>query len=499
MAIKHATTKAAGQKLFAVADWNADHSADINLVVNLNADLLDGNHASAFLTAEADTLQSVTNRGNTTTNMIIGSDKIATLNGKEIMSTDATSLADFYTGSHMAAGADQWSVWNAKFLNGAIVDFWHFFRDWGGTDDLFIENWMAPTKKIFLKNPTSTPHTFTSTLADGTKPFTITSTTLNTNLNADLWDGYQFSDYLNQAVKTTSSPQFAELKVGAGTKYGMIYNEKAYYSSSASDTPSMNTEDGTNNYLGSGAYWGIRTGTTNHEFNLDMYNAGSVGTAIKVLQNKNVYMPTKLSVGASTLYGAMDVYGGPLLQFSGTTTGTGVTLEGSATANQPAKVYSNYLTGANVPLWLGTYADQDAVVINTDSSVDITNAGTGIGLDIHGASYPSLRLISAGANGGQAVFTSSTKSWYQYLQANDLIFNDGADRVTFQAGGNVGIGTAVPTALLDVNSDILRLRTAKTPANAGDTGNAGDICWDANYIYVCTATNTWKRSAIATW
>ena len=39
----------------------------------------------------------------------------------------------------------------------------------------------------------------------------------------------------------------------------------------------------------------------------------------------------------------------------------------------------------------------------------------------------------------------------------------------------------------------------KTPANAGDTGTKGEICWDASYIYVCTATDTWKRVAIATW
>jgi len=38
-----------------------------------------------------------------------------------------------------------------------------------------------------------------------------------------------------------------------------------------------------------------------------------------------------------------------------------------------------------------------------------------------------------------------------------------------------------------------------TPSSASDTGATGTICWDANYIYVCTATNTWKRSAIATW
>ena len=46
---------------------------------------------------------------------------------------------------------------------------------------------------------------------------------------------------------------------------------------------------------------------------------------------------------------------------------------------------------------------------------------------------------------------------------------------------------------------ILRLDTAKTPASASDTGNAGEICWDASYIYVCTATNTWKRTPILTW
>ena len=50
---------------------------------------------------------------------------------------------------------------------------------------------------------------FVSDIAIGTQPYACTSTTLNTNLNADLWDGYQFADYLDQAVKTTSAPQFA--------------------------------------------------------------------------------------------------------------------------------------------------------------------------------------------------------------------------------------------------------------------------------------------------
>jgi hypothetical protein len=37
------------------------------------------------------------------------------------------------------------------------------------------------------------------------------------------------------------------------------------------------------------------------------------------------------------------------------------------------------------------------------------------------------------------------------------------------------------------------------PASATATGTAGDIRYDADYIYICTATNTWKRASIATW
>jgi hypothetical protein len=39
----------------------------------------------------------------------------------------------------------------------------------------------------------------------------------------------------------------------------------------------------------------------------------------------------------------------------------------------------------------------------------------------------------------------------------------------------------------------------KTPSSASDTGVVGEIAWDSDYIYICTATNTWKRVAISTW
>lgn len=43
------------------------------------------------------------------------------------------------------------------------------------------------------------------------------------------------------------------------------------------------------------------------------------------------------------------------------------------------------------------------------------------------------------------------------------------------------------------------LITKRTPTSATDVGSIGQWCYDDNYIYVCIATNTWKRSALSTW
>ena len=65
--------------------------------------------------------------------------------------------------------------------------------------------------------------------------------------------------------------------------------------------------------------------------------------------------------------------------------------------------------------------------------------------------------------------------------------------------GNLGLDIAEPTARLDINSNTMRLRSSNTPASGNALGNTGDICWDSNYIYVCTSTNNWKRSSLTGW
>jgi len=105
--------------------------------------------------------------------------------------------------------------------------------------------------------------------------------------------------------------------------------------------------------------------------------------------------------------------------------------------------------------------------------------------------------------------SSSLSSSGEFMsgQSGRLFRIDGVDQATntvnthilFVTGsGQVGIGTNAPSEALDVNSDAIRIRTSQTPSSDGDTGTAGMICWDANYIYVCVAIDTWKRATLAT-
>lgn len=73
-------------------------------------------------------------------------------------------------------------------------------------------------------------------------------------------------------------------------------------------------------------------------------------------------------------------------------------------------------------------------------------------------------------------------------------------RPTLQTVTRGGAETTDNVSFGEVTAAQFKLSALNTaPASAVDTGTEGDVRIDADYIYVCTATDTWKRVAIATW
>jgi len=67
-------------------------------------------------------------------------------------------------------------------------------------------------------------------------------------------------------------------------------------------------------------------------------------------------------------------------------------------------------------------------------------------------------------------------------------------------GGNViwNDGLVIDLTNGNVTTDVLMVGS-NPPATALAAGTAGTITYDASYIYVCIAANTWKRAALSTW
>ena len=66
------------------------------------------------------------------------------------------------------------------------------------------------------------------------------------------------------------------------------------------------------------------------------------------------------------------------------------------------------------------------------------------------------------------------------------------------SAGVMEVNNGTPGTLATLRAK-LRIETDAAPASATDTGSAGQIRWDSGFVYVCTATDTWKRAALSTW
>jgi hypothetical protein len=140
-------------------------------------------------------------------------------------------------------------------------------------------------------------------------------------------------------------------------------------------------------------------------------------------------------------------------------------------------------SGLTTNLWL------NGALIDTDTHADIYSLFTSTAS--FGVQAPSTNFLRNGTIDDPRIYNralSAEEIWELYQNPGGNKINDMEVSVTPTMNSIVARGP----------DGRIRLST-HTPATAGAAGTVGQIAYDASYIYICTATNTWKRVAIASW
>ena len=106
---------------------------------------------------------------------------------------------------------------------------------------------------------------------------------------------------------------------------------------------------------------------------------------------------------------------------------------------------------------------------------------------------------------GTSVFIGRNASPGGNAQTNQIViganaFGDGTGTTVIGTTSTVSTrvaGTSISVFIVSGNE--VRILNSSTPASATATGTTGGVRWDADYLYVATATNNWKRVKVRTW
>jgi|GEM_PF-2309390 len=207
--------------------------------------------------------------------------------------------------------------------------------------------------------------------------------------------------------------------------------------------------------------------------------------------------------------------------------GAGVVEEIACTAAGRALLDDADNAAQRTTLGLGTMATQSAASVAitggsiNGTSIGATAASSGVFTTIgtYGLIASNQGITAAGARSRFRALNEQFAVGAGFSSGSGLVYfgarNESAtpDAVISSAGGitlmtladsrNVSIGGIAPVISsgigFHVGGSTIRMDTARTPANSSATGNQGELCWDSSYLYVCTATNTWRRIAHSTW
>ena len=225
-----------------------------------------------------------------------------------------------------------------------------------------------------------------------------------------------------------------------------------------------------NSYVGFGSASNLLTGSSNLQF----YDATARLIVGSTVQAVKVELAEVSAVGTSPTAG----YG----RFWTKTDGT-----------------PHYVNSAGTDIQLGAAGSGGVTTMAAIGAVPNANAasisGSILTLQPASASFGGLVTTGTQSFAGAKTFTADITGQANVRGLTGAFGTyDGGVDYPVQTGYGVSVGDQ---GVISYRYSISLLNTA--PASATATGVVGEIRWTAGYVYLCTATNTWVRAALATW
>jgi hypothetical protein len=185
--------------------------------------------------------------------------------------------------------------------------------------------------------------------------------------------------------------------------------------------------------------------------------------------------------------------GDQTITLTGNVTGTGT---GSFATTIAAGVVSNAMLAGSIALSKLTITGvADGTKFLRDDGSWQLPAGGGSGLTSLNALTVGTQTFAVDTAGTDFAITSATG-----VHTFSIPDASATARGLITTGAQTLIGAktfgSISASMIYILQDTLRIVTAKTPASAGAAGSAGEICRDADNVYVTTATNTWKKTPL---
>lgn len=246
------------------------------------------------------------------------------------------------------------------------------------------------------------------------------------------------------------------------------------------------------------------------------------GSTVRILADNPVVGPTVAYVFGSSLAntstaGNFVKYGdtsASLLQDSGISTTNSVTSLGTGVSHDIAM----YAPPGGTVIEDSGVPKSTLVTASSGTTGNLTSFTSGTGVfKIQDTGIPSTTVAQLNTNVSFSEVDISTAfatvlSRISPANGNYLFDDLQGSLVTINADSGLGLpflwgnptNSGISIMRLDVNGNLslagtfLTLRTSFTPSSSSAAGATGTIAWDTSYLYVCTATNTWKRIALTT-